>query len=126
MFLRVVAVGFSCVLLVSLPLAGCATNARIVAPTMIDVGPVEGRGLTTSAGEATSGGSWTTKEEVEVEWHGSWWPAIVLEKRSERWLVHYDGYGTEWDEVVGAERIRERRAKPDVDDSSEIEEDPDP
>jgi hypothetical protein len=44
---------------------------------------------------------------VEVEWHGRWWPAVLLEQRGDRWLIHYVGYGDDWDEVVTPDRIRE-------------------
>lgn len=45
---------------------------------------------------------------VDVEWQGSWYPAVVLDTTSEGWLVHYDGYGDDWDEVVPRDRIRAR------------------
>ena len=45
-------------------------------------------------------------QKVEVEWHGTWYPAAVLEAKADSWLIHYDGYGSEWDEWVGPARIR--------------------
>ncbi|MCW5832642.1 MAG: hypothetical protein KIS78_09555 [Labilithrix sp.] len=120
---RAVAVG-----LASLLAAGCARGASIQAPTIVFVDGVGGDGVPSISGEPVDeGGSWTPKDEVEVEWRGSWWPAVVLEKRGgERWLVHYDGYGSDWDEVVGSERVRARRAEPHVDEPEEVEDEPDP
>jgi hypothetical protein len=123
MVLRAVAVGAACILPL---LAGCTKSAIVVPPVVINVEPVAGRGFAPGVEELTHGDVWSSKEAVEVQWRGSWWPAIVLEKRGDRWLVHYEGYSSEWDEVVSLERIRERQAKADVDDHHEIDPDPDP
>lgn len=49
---------------------------------------------------------------VEVLWSGTWYPASIKAIRGrDQWLIGYDGYGTSWDEVVGLDRIRARRAK---------------
>lgn len=41
-----------------------------------------------------------------VEWHGSWWAAHPIGKTNDgRTVVHYDGWGVEWDEVVTSPRI---------------------
>jgi hypothetical protein len=46
---------------------------------------------------------------VEVRWKGDWFPAVVLDVRSGIHLIHYDGYGAEWDEWVAGRRVRRRR-----------------
>lgn len=44
--------------------------------------------------------------QLFVEWGGSWWPATILgTERDGRVLVHYDGWGKEWDETVDASRM---------------------
>ncbi len=43
---------------------------------------------------------------VEVEWHGTWYAAVVLDPSGDGFLIHYDGYSDEWDEVVPRDRIR--------------------
>jgi len=43
---------------------------------------------------------------VEVEWQGDWYLAVVREVMHDTYRIHYDGYGDEWDEVVGESRIR--------------------
>jgi hypothetical protein len=123
MLLREVAVGF-----VSLVALGCTRTRPIVAaPTVVVVGGVAGEGLdVTTSAALDEGGPWKARDEVEVEWHGSWWPAVVLDKRGARWLVHYDGYAAEWDEVVSGDRIRERHVEPEVNEASTVEEPPDP
>ncbi len=122
MVLRAVSVG-----LLSLLVAACARGAPVNAPTVVFVDGVSGGGgFTTSSEPADEGGSWRPREEVEVEWHGSWWPAVVVEQRGPRWLVHYEGYGNDWDEVVGPDRIRERRAEVQPEEGDEPDDEPDP
>ena len=46
--------------------------------------------------------------KIEVEWHGRYYPATVLTTTADgKTRIHYDGYGDEWDEDVGEDRIRE-------------------
>jgi len=46
-------------------------------------------------------------DRVRVEWHRSVYSATILEVlEGEQYRVRYDGYGNEWDEVVGLDRIR--------------------
>ncbi len=49
-----------------------------------------------------------TGDAVEVEYHGDWWPAHVLEVGTATYHIHYDGYADDWDEEVGLDRIRAR------------------
>jgi hypothetical protein len=122
MVLRAVAVGLASLLAVA-----CARRAPVHSPTVVFVDGVSGDPAPVTLGEPGGGpGSWNPTDEVEVEWRGSWWPAVVLEKRGAgRWLVHYDGHGSDWDEVVGPDRIRERRAELDAHEE-DVEGEPDP
>ncbi|MBK7580506.1 MAG: hypothetical protein IPI67_09905 [Myxococcales bacterium] len=43
---------------------------------------------------------------VEVLWGGQWWAAEVMETRAGLSRIHYTGWGNEWDEWVGQERLR--------------------
>jgi hypothetical protein len=44
---------------------------------------------------------------ILVEWGGTWWLGSVVEKRAAgRALIHYEGWGKDWDEEVGPERRR--------------------
>jgi hypothetical protein len=46
-------------------------------------------------------------DRVRVEWHGQTYPAIVTGiVGQERYRIHYEGYGPEWDETVGLARIQ--------------------
>lgn len=48
-------------------------------------------------------------DRVRVEWHGQMYPAIITGiVGQERYRVHYEGYGAEWDETVGLSRIQTR------------------
>jgi len=51
------------------------------------------------------------KPECEVEWKGTWFPAKIVKKEKDRWLIHYVGYESEWDEWVGKDRIRFQEKK---------------
>jgi hypothetical protein len=125
MGVRAVSVGIT----LALALVGCTRARPIQAPTVLVVEGVAADPITFArVGDDGRGGSgsWKATEEVEVEWHGSWWPAVVIDRRGNRWLVHYEGYGTDWDEIVGGERIRERRleAEPSADEDDDSDVDP--
>lgn len=48
-------------------------------------------------------------DRVRVEWHGQMYPAVITGiVGQERYRVHYEGYGSEWDETVGLSRIQTR------------------
>lgn len=124
MILRAVAVG-----LIASALFGCVKHGAPAAPLDVVVGTVRGNGLDVSAaGEhETTHPLWDAKDEVDVEWRGRWWPAIVLERKSpSRYLVHYDGFGEEWDEVVPPERVRLRTVEKTEDSNEPALTDADP
>ncbi len=58
------------------------------------------------------GASYERGQKVEVEWHGTWYPAVVIEVGQGQWKIHYDGYGDDWDEWVGTDRIKPAGSKP--------------
>ena len=47
-------------------------------------------------------------DKAEVLWKGTWYPAKVTRVNEDqtRCFIRYTGYGSEWDEWVGQERIR--------------------
>lgn len=46
-------------------------------------------------------------DHVRVEWHGQIYPATITGiVGQEKYRVTYDGYGHEWDEIVGLSRIQ--------------------
>jgi hypothetical protein len=46
-------------------------------------------------------------DRVRVEWHGQIYSALVTGiVGQEKYRVRYDGYGPEWDEIVGLSRIQ--------------------
>lgn len=46
---------------------------------------------------------------ILVEWHGKYYAATVLSTTPDGLTrIHYEGYGPEWDEDVGEDRIRPR------------------
>jgi len=49
-------------------------------------------------------------QRVRVLWHDRIYPATIVEVlRDERYRVHYEGFGPEWDETIDASRIKEPR-----------------
>lgn len=49
-------------------------------------------------------------DRVRVEWHGTLYPAVIIAiVGQERYRVHFEGYGNEWDDTVGLARIQPRR-----------------
>ena len=46
-------------------------------------------------------------DKVRVEWHGQIYQAVITGiVGQERYRIHYEGYGNEWDETVGLARIQ--------------------
>jgi hypothetical protein len=44
-------------------------------------------------------------QNINAEWHGSWWPAVIAETKDSKYFIHYVGYGCNWDEWLGPERM---------------------
>lgn len=62
-----------------------------------------------TAVEAAKTNKFKIGDRVKAEWHGHQYNAVVVGiVGPERYRVHYDGYGNEWDENVGRERLRSR------------------
>lgn len=62
-----------------------------------------------SVGSAVDARSLAVGQRVSVEWQGRWYEASVLEVISPTAVrVHYVGWSSSWDEVVGPARIRLR------------------
>ena len=45
-------------------------------------------------------------EKVNVIWNGTWYKSTILEIKNGKFKVHYDGWGSEWDEWVTSDRIK--------------------
>ncbi len=43
---------------------------------------------------------------IEVKWNGEWYPAVIREKKREKFHIHYMGYPDSDDETVGPDRVR--------------------
>lgn len=49
-------------------------------------------------------------QRVRVRWHGKVYPATIVEVLGdERYRVHYEGFGDEWDETIDVSRIKAPR-----------------
>jgi hypothetical protein len=47
-------------------------------------------------------------DKVQVEWKKKWYPATVMKVEGDFAFIHYDGFGTEWDEWVTAKRLKKK------------------
>src|SRR5690349_18786794 len=48
-------------------------------------------------------------DRVEIEWRKEWWPGAIIGVRPRRrYRIAYDGYGEDWHETVGTDRLRRR------------------
>ncbi|HSA59469.1 MAG TPA: Tudor-knot domain-containing protein [bacterium] len=47
-------------------------------------------------------------DRAQVLWKGTWYPASVqrVSDDGQKCFIHYDGYGSNWDEWVGSDRIK--------------------
>ena len=45
-------------------------------------------------------------DKSEVLWKGTWYPATVKKVKGSECYIHYTGYGNDWDEWVGPDRIK--------------------
>ena len=71
--------------------------------TMYVVGPT---GWTISPADHPFNNPYSAGDQVKVEWKGQWWDALVREVMGDKYLVHYVGFDSSWDEWVGPERIQ--------------------
>jgi hypothetical protein len=71
--------------------------------------PVRARADASASPDAGPRSVYREGERVRVEWHGSLYPATIMGVLGDdRYRVHYEGYGSEWDEDVGLNRIQRK------------------
>jgi len=64
-------------------------------------------------GEQQRGGAFAAGDAVLIEWRSRWWDGTVLKAEGpQAWRVHYEGWGSDWDEIVGPERLARRPGAP--------------
>jgi len=57
--------------------------------------------------EAAQTNTYRVGDHVRVEWKDRFYPAQIVDVvGKERYRVHFEGYGTEWDEIVGLHRVQ--------------------
>jgi hypothetical protein len=67
------------------------------------------KGTTTSTVRGDAAPTFKAGDNVDVLWNGEWWQATVVSANTgPSYKIHYVGWGNEWDEEVGEERIRAR------------------
>jgi len=50
--------------------------------------------------------SFTSGQQVKVEWNGGWWDAIIKEIHNNKYHIHYIGFDSSWDEWIDDSRIK--------------------
>jgi hypothetical protein len=79
-------------------------KGRVEGPVPIPDPPEKVRRTAVSAAKTNQ---YKIGDRVKVEWHGTYYSAVVVGiVGPERYRVHYKGYGNEWDENVGRERVQ--------------------
>ena len=71
--------------------------------TMYVVGPT---GWITAPADHPFNNPYSAGEQVKVEWKEQWWDAMIREVTGQKYLIHYVGFDSSWDEWVGPERIQ--------------------
>lgn len=51
---------------------------------------------------------YVVNEKVEINWSGGWYKGTILEIKDEKYKVNYEGWGSLYDEWVGAQRLKKR------------------
>jgi hypothetical protein len=88
---------------------GTRIQRRVEGPVTPPPPPIKPRGAASGAASAAPVGIFKVGDRVKVEWQGTPYPASIAAVLGvERYRVHYDGYGPEWDEDVGLARIQRR------------------
>lgn len=49
---------------------------------------------------------YAVKDRIQVKWNDQWYPAVILKVKGGKYLIHYDGYESSWDEWVGEDRMK--------------------
>ncbi|HTL81664.1 MAG TPA: hypothetical protein VL651_08160 [Bacteroidia bacterium] len=57
--------------------------------------------------------TYVQNESVEILWpqDGQWYAGKILKVQGDKYMVSYDGYGAEWNEVVGKDRLKKVAAE---------------
>jgi hypothetical protein len=56
--------------------------------------------------KSSSAPEYDAGDSVKVKWKGKWYPAKVLKVNNGKYLIHYEGYESNWDEWVGPGRMK--------------------
>ena len=85
-------------------------KARIRGLVQGPVAPVEPPAkVRAKAINAAQKNTYHLNDHVRVEWHGQLYAATITGiVGQEKYRVRYDGYGSEWDEIVGLSRIQSK------------------
>ena len=54
----------------------------------------------------TTAAAFQVGDKVDIQWNGSFWKGEVLERKGDKFRVHYTGWSASWDEDVTADRLR--------------------
>ncbi len=57
---------------------------------------------------ASKKAAYSVGAKVSVLWGNRWWNATVLSVKGDKYLIHYDGWASSWDEWVTSARMKPR------------------
>ena len=58
--------------------------------------------------------AYKVNDKIEVQWNGKWYKATILQVEDGKYLIHYEGYASSWDEWIGDDRIKADYAAGDI------------
>ena len=91
--------------------AGAGAAAAAAAPSLAEA--PSGSAIATASARADASApkpGFAVNDKIKVTWKGGTYPAVITSVVGvDRYKIHYDGYGKEWDEVLGPSRIVGRR-----------------
>ncbi|MBI3207226.1 MAG: hypothetical protein HYZ29_37155 [Myxococcales bacterium] len=94
--------------LVAAPLVSTAPSAPPAAPVPSARTKPTAPRLWDGGAAATKPAAYSVGAKVSVHWGDRWWPATVLTVKADKYLIHYDGWASSWDEWVTPARMKPR------------------
>lgn len=62
--------------------------------------------VTTARMKGLSVPAYKVGDSIKVSWKGKWYPATIIRENDGKYLIHYTGFESSWDEWVGPGRMR--------------------
>lgn len=81
-------------------------NAPCDAGAPKDAGRPVDAGKPAPSSSAATNAKYKVGDKVMITWKNGVYPGVILSVVGDKYKIHYDNYGSNWDEVVGTDRLR--------------------